>query len=291
MGAVVVAAILIVAIPLGMWLRTFTGVQSFIATYPGTPTFASATPVGIPAWLGWQHFLNAFFMLLIIRTGLDIRSKRRPPAFWTAKRSWFGIAPRRVGINVWFHVSLDTLWVLNGIVYIVLLFTTGQWMRIVPTNWDVFPNALSAAIQYASLNWPTENPWVSYNALQVLAYFAIVFLVAPLSLLTGARLSPRWPQDASINKALPEKPIRWMHNLLLVVFIVFIVQHVALVLLTGALVNLNAMYASTGSIGVEPASMLGLSLFCVSLVIMLLGWIAARGSILKAIAKLSGTVR
>jgi thiosulfate reductase cytochrome b subunit len=164
-----------------MWLRSLAGVQSFITAYPATPSFPAGTPVGIPAWLGWQHFLNAFFMLLIIRTGLDIRSKRRPPAFWTAKRSWFGIAPRRVGINVWFHISLDALWVLNGIVYIVLLCATGQWMRIVPTNWDVFPNALSAAIQYASLNWPTENPWVSYNALQVLAYFAIVFLVAPLS--------------------------------------------------------------------------------------------------------------
>lgn len=274
-----------------MWLRTFPAVQEFIATYPGTPTFPAETPVGIPAWLGWQHFLNAFFLLLIIRTGLDIRSKKRPPAFWTAKRSWFGVAPRRVGLNVWFHVSLDTLWLLNGIVFIVLLFVTGQWMRIVPTNWDVVPNAISAAVQYASLDWPTENPWVAYNALQVLAYFVIVFVVSPLAILTGARLSPRWPLEARINRVFPEKPIRWMHNFLLVVFIVFIVQHVALVFLTGALVNLNAMYAATGSTGPEPASMLGLSIFFGSLVVMFLGWIAARPSVLVAIAKRSGTVR
>ena len=291
LGVVIIAAFLVVAIPLGMWLRTLPGIQSFIATYPGTPTFPAETPVGIPAWLGWQHFLNAFFLLLIIRTGLDIRSKKRPPAFWTPRRAWFGIAPRRVGINVWFHVTLDALWVLNGILYIVLLFTTGQWMRIVPTNWDVFPNALSGAIQYASLNWPTENPWVSYNALQVLAYFAMVFIVAPLALLTGARLSPRWPLEARINRALPEKPIRWMHNFLLVVFIVFIAQHVALVLLTGALVNLNAMYAATGSTRSEPASFLGLGIFVLSILVMIAGWLTARPSVLKALAKLSGTVR
>ena len=290
-GALITLGALVVLIPVGIWLRSLAPVQSFIAAYPGTPTFPAETPVGIPTWLGWQHFLNAFFLLLIIRTGLDIRSKKRPPAFWTPRRGWFGVAPRRVGINVWFHISLDTLWVLNGMIYIVLLFVTRQWMRIVPTNWDVFPNAISAAIQYASLNWPTENPWVSYNALQVLAYFLIVFIVAPLSLLTGARLSPRWPLESKLNRALPERPIRWMHNLLLVVFVVFIVQHVILVLLTGALVNLNAMYAASGSTGHEPASMLGLAIFLASLVVMLLGWIAARPSVLKTIARWTGKVQ
>lgn len=282
---------LVVLVVVGMWLRTLAPIQEFIGTYPGSPTFPADMPVGIPAWLAWQHFLNAFFLLLIIRTGFDIRSKKRPAAFWTPRRGWFGVAPRRVGINVWFHVSLDILWMLNGVVFIVLLFVTGQWMRIVPTSWDVFPNALSSAIQYASLNWPTENPWVAYNALQVLAYFLIVFVVAPLSILTGARLSPRWPLDARINSVLPERPIRWMHNFLLVVFIVFIVQHIILVFLTGALVNLNAMYAATGSTSPEPASMLGLSLFFISVIVMVLGWLAARPSVLKAIAKLTGTVR
>ena len=290
-GALITLGALLVLIPIGIWLRSLAPVQSFIATYPGTPTFPAQTPAGIPAWLGWQHFLNAFFLLLIIRTGLDIRSKKRPPAFWTPRRGWFGVAPRRVGINVWFHISLDTLWVLNGVLYIVLLFVTGQWMRIVPTNWDVVPNALSTAIQYASLKWPTENPWVSYNALQVLAYFAIVFIVAPLSLITGARLSPRWPLESKLNRALPERPVRWLHNFLLVVFIVFIVQHVALVLLTGALVNLNAMYAATGSTSPEPASMLGLSLFVLSLVAMFIAWISVRPSVLKRLAKLSGKVQ
>jgi thiosulfate reductase cytochrome b subunit len=290
-GALITLGALVVLIPIGIWLRSLPPVQSFIATYPGTPTFPAQTPVGIPAWLGWQHFLNAFFLLLIIRTGLEIRSKKRPPAFWTPRRGWFGVAPRRVGINVWFHISLDTLWVLNGVLYIVLLFVTGQWMRIVPTNWDVVPNALSTAIQYASLNWPTENPWVSYNALQVLAYFAIVFIVAPLSLITGARLSPRWPLESKLNRALPERPVRWLHNFLLVVFIVFIVQHVALVLLTGALVNLNAMYAATGSTTPEPASMLGLSLFVLSLLAMFIAWISVRPSVLKRLAKLSGKVQ
>ncbi|MFP3802940.1 oxidoreductase, partial [Paraburkholderia sp. SIMBA_027] len=71
---------------------------------------------------------------------------------------------------------------LNGLIFIVLLFATGQWLRIVPTNWDVFPNALSAGLQYASLNWPLENGWNNYNRLQLLTYFLTVFIAAPLAI-------------------------------------------------------------------------------------------------------------
>ena len=64
---------------------------------------------------------------------------------------------------------VDAFWVLNGVVYVVLLFATGQWLRIVPTSWEVVPNAISVVLQYLSLEWPVENSWVSYNDAQVLA--------------------------------------------------------------------------------------------------------------------------
>jgi thiosulfate reductase cytochrome b subunit len=99
-------------------------------------------------------------------------------------------------LNLWFHVSLNALWVLNGVVFFILIFATGQWMRLVPTSWDVFPNALSAALQYALLNWPVENGWVNYNSLQLLAYFTTAFIAAPLSLITGLRMSGAWFKNA-----------------------------------------------------------------------------------------------
>ena len=81
----------------------------------------------------------------------------------------------------------------------MVLFVTGQWMRIVPTSWDVFPNAVSAALQYVSLDWPTENGWVNYNALQLLAYFTTVFIAAPLAIdhrrAHVGRPGPRTPRN------------------------------------------------------------------------------------------------
>jgi hypothetical protein len=84
-----------------------------------------------------------------------------------------------IGLARWWHLGTDTLWLLNGLVYYVLLFATPRWHRLVPTSWDVFPNALSVLIQYLSLNWPAETGWVAYNSLQQMAYFITVFVAAP----------------------------------------------------------------------------------------------------------------
>ncbi len=57
-------------------------------------------------------------------------------------------------------------------------------------TWEVFPNALSTAIQYASLNFPVDSSWTRYNGLQQLSYFITVFVAAPVSILTGLMQSP-----------------------------------------------------------------------------------------------------
>ena len=179
--------------------------QSFVETYPGIVPPPEGTPVGIPAWLGWQHFLNAFFLLLIVRTGYQLRSKKRPPGFWTRDNTRWP-RTKRGPRAAWASSSGSTSGSTRcgcscGSVYVVLLFATGQWLRIVPTDWAVVPNALSAALQYASLDWPTENSWVVYNSLQQLAYFAIVFVASPLAIITGLRLSSVWPLDGPLGLA------------------------------------------------------------------------------------------
>jgi thiosulfate reductase cytochrome b subunit len=243
--------------------------------------------VGIPVWLNVTHFLNILFLMLIIRTGLSIRSKKRPPAFWTPRRKIFWQPPRRVGINVWLHNTVDILWIVNGVAYLVLLFATGQWMRVVPTTWDVFPNAVSAALQYLTFTWPVENPWVAYNSLQVLAYFGVTFLLAPVAIVTGIRLSRAWPLDAPrLNRWVPEKPLRRIHNWVLFLFMAFIVVHVGLVLFTGAVHNLNVMFAASDSMG-----WLGTIIFVASLAVLAAVWFALTPGVQNRLAALSGTVR
>ena len=270
------------------WMRTIPEVAIFISNYRGSTPLPEDAPVGIPAWLGWQHFLNFFFLLFVIRTGWIIRSKKRPPAFWTPTKFRLNknTPAQRMGLYHWFHIQMDFLWVLNGVIFIVMLFVTGQWMRIVPTSWDVFPNAASAALQYASLRWPLENAWVNYNSLQVLAYFVTVFIAAPIAIKTGLRLSPLWPKQGWLHRIFPENVARKLHVIVLFYFFIFIVAHVTLVFTTGALRNLNMMFAAN-----DGTSWLGAGMFGLSVVVMVAGWFLMRPSILKPIAAFSGKVQ
>lgn len=265
-------------------------VREFLAVYPGAYDLPAAAPVGIPAWLGWQHFLNSLFLLLVIRSGLQFRRQKRPDVFWSPR----GNKRRRISLALWFHQAIDVLWMVNGILFVVLLFATGQWMRIVPTSWEVFPNAISAALQYAALDWPTENGWVNYNSLQQLSYFTITFVAAPLAIVTGVRLSGVWPRDAErLNRLFPAEWARRIHFPVMLFFVAFIAVHVFLVLATGALRNLNHMYAARGSVDPDAfaSDPTGLLLFAASLVAMAAAWIAARPSLLIPIARLFGDVK
>ena len=229
---------------------------------------------GFPLWVGVQHFFNLFLMIFIIRSGLQILSDH-PRLYWTRHstpgKDWFRIQKpvpaeplwtakqdsislpgqiglpglrHSIGLARWWHLGVDTLWLLNGVVFYVLLFATGQWRRLVPTSWDVFPNALSVLIQYLSLDWPTENGWVAYNSLQLIAYFITIFVAAPLALITGLGMSPALStRFKRVSRVLSIQTARSLHFLVLVWFLIFIVMHVAFVFTTGLLRNLNHIYA------------------------------------------------
>jgi thiosulfate reductase cytochrome b subunit len=271
------------------WVLSLDAVQSFVAQYPGAYDLPTGAPVGIPAWLAWQHFFNAFLLLLIIRSGLQVRREKRPSAFWEPRRNRRG----RISLALWFHQGLDLLWLVNGAVYVVLLFVTGQWMRIVPTSVDVFPHALSAVLQYAALDWPTENGWVNYNSVQQLSYFAVVFVAAPIATVSGVRLSKLWPKNAPrLSRAVSFEWARRIHFPVMLFFVAFIVVHVTLVLATGALRNLDHMYAAQGSTDPDAYAdnWTGFWIFAASLAVMVGGWIAARPRVLVPLARLFGTV-
>jgi thiosulfate reductase cytochrome b subunit len=286
----VALAVLAVVVLVARWLRDEPAVQSFMATYPGDSALPAGTSVGFPAWVEWQHGLNTFFLLFILRTGWQIRQRKRPPAFWTRRNDGLiktTVPPVRLGIHTWLHLAVDALWVLNGVVFYVLLVCTDQWTRIVPTRWDVFPNAVTTAIRYASLNWPTNDGWANYNALQLISYFLTVFVAAPLALLTGIRLTPGLAHRLRrLDRVFPLRVARALHVVVTVYFVAFIIVHVTLVLSTGALRNLNHMYA-----GRDDQSWIGFGIFAASIILMIVLWIAAKPAVIARLAGLTGVVR
>ncbi|MDJ0348734.1 cytochrome b/b6 domain-containing protein [Cryobacterium sp. PH29-G1] len=285
-AALVVAAVVVLA---ANGVRAVPAVESFMRSYPGVGANPAATPIGIPAWLAWQHGLNAFFLFFVIRTGWQVRTTKRPSIFWTRTNTGIfrtGNAPIRITLDLWQHIVFDTLWMVNGVVFYVVLFSTGQWLRIVPTSWDVLPNALSAGLQYASLNWPTSAGWVHYNALQLLSYFVVVFIAAPLALVTGLRMSPGLSARLRrLDRVFPLPVARRLHFAVLVFFVAFIIVHVLLVLTTGARANLNHMYAARNDGG-----WLGVWIFVAAVLLTAAIWVGARPNVVRAIAARSGRI-
>ncbi|OAT68375.1 oxidoreductase [Mycobacteroides immunogenum] len=300
---------LIVGIAIAQHLRQFDWMQDFIVRYPGTAAARGDIEPGIPGWLRWSHLFNIVFMMFIIRAGLQIladhprlylnagstpgtawlrlrgpvppdRLKPNDPArVWTAKDDsvslpgWIGIPGVRhtIGLARWWHFTFDTLWLLNGIVFYILLFTTGQWHRIVPQSWDVVPNALSTMVQYLSLDFPANEGFVAYNGLQLLAYFLTVFVFAPLAFVTGLLQAPAIAARFGLGTGPANRQIaRSVHFLVLLWMVFFIAMHTVMVFATGLVGNLNHIV-----FGTDTHSYWALVIYLVAMAVIVVLWLLA----------------
>jgi methionine sulfoxide reductase catalytic subunit len=292
---------IIILVAVAQSLRAMPAVQAFIRAYPGISQAAPSVDTGFPVWLQVQHFLNMLFMMFIIRAGLQIladhprlywnrdctpgtewfRFQRPVPKdrIWTSKDDavtlprWLGIPGLRhtIGPARWWHFSIALLWVVNGIAFYVLLFTTEQWLRLIPVTWTVFPNALSTAIQYASLDFPVDHSWTRYNGLQQLSYFITVFIAAPTSIVTGFLQGPAISNKLGwLTRKLHRQAARSIHILSFIWFILFILAHGIMVFITGIRQNTNHMFA-----GVENTSWQGFPFFLLAMAAVGFAWWAA----------------
>ncbi|HEU4375383.1 MAG TPA: molybdopterin-dependent oxidoreductase [Telluria sp.] len=294
-------ALLAVGIIAAQALRHLPAVQDFITRYPGVPPSARAVTSGFPAWLRLLHFFNLFLMTFIVRAGVQIladhprlywqrdctpgtewfRFQKEVPAgrIWTSKDDsvtlpgWLGIPGLRhsIGLARWWHFSTTLFWMINGVAFYLLLFSTDQWQRLVPASWEVFPNAVSTALQYLSLAFPEEHSWTRYNSLQQLSYFITIFIAAPASIVTGLMQSPAISNRLGwFGRVLDRQTARSVHFIVLWWFLLFIAAHVTLVFITGARSNLNMMFG-----GVHDASWRGVLLFVPAMALLALGWALA----------------
>jgi methionine sulfoxide reductase catalytic subunit len=288
----------VIGVAVAQALRELPAVQEFLMRYPGVPPSAWAVTTGFPMWLRVQHFLNLLFMAFIIRSGIQVladhprlywkrdctpgtdwfRFQKAVPAgrIWTAKDDsvtipgWLGIPGIRhsIGLARWWHFSFGLLWITNGIVVYALLFWTNQWQRLVPNTWEVFPNAVSTALQYLSLTFPVDESWTRYNSLQQLIYFITIFVAAPTSILTGFMQGPAISNHLGwFGKVLNRQRARSIHFLAMWWFLLFILVHVTLVFITGARANLNMMFG-----GVHDGSWSGFKMFVLAMVVVAATW-------------------
>ncbi len=221
------------------------------------------TELGFPAWLRATHYLNILFLTLLMRSGLEVLSahpklywkdsclpesewlkftrKKLPKGeLWTSKDEEESFSPiialpghKNLGLGRHWHFLAVLGWVATGLSYVVLLFVTPEWQRLVPTSWDVFPQAWPTLLSYLSLHLPPPgNP---YNALQQLTYAGVVFLLTPFTIASGAAMSPALGAHFPLYVRLfgGHQAARSLHFLCLAAFTAFTVVHLAMVVAHG----------------------------------------------------------
>ncbi len=253
-----------------------------------------------PGWLRIAHYINFLLMSFLVRSGIQILADH-PRLYWNVdckpNSEWIRFTNRAVptdrlytanddesyaspwialpggkhtlGVARFWHFFCVMFWVLNGVIYVTLLFATDNWHRLIPTSWDVFPRALQTFFTYASFHLPAASEFRPYDPLQQLAYVSVIFVMAPLTILTGIGMSPvvvgHWPwyQKLFGNRQVS----RSLHFILAVGWLIFFVIHVSLVILTGFSANMNRIVL--GGMNGPNSLALGIGLTGIAFVILI----------------------
>lgn len=250
--------------------------QAYLGRFPCV-TPSTTVPPGFTFLTRLAHYLNFIIVLFLVRSGLQIladhprlymnmhctpgtewlRGRGDVPRDrkWTAKDdsvaapAWLGLPGGRhmIGMARHWHFTFDILWIVTGVTFIAVQFADGTWTRLVPTSWELGPQAVSCMATYGRLRDPANaagiDGFVRFNALQQLTYFSIIFIVPPLQILTGVAMSPAFDNQHKWYPRLfgNRQGARSLHFILMVGFIAFFVGHMVLVLSTGAARNLNGI--------------------------------------------------
>ncbi len=250
-----------------------------------------------PSWLRITHFLNFFFLTLLVRSGIQILSdhpklywqdhclpgsewlkfgKRKMPedGLWTSMDEADEINPvialpgkrHALGVARHWHFLCVAFWLLNGLAYIVLLFATGSWQRLVPTTWQVLPAAWHDLCLYASFHKPPDLEFHPYDPLQQITYALVVFVLTPLTIWTGLAMSPaianRFPRFTAALGG--HQSARSLHFLCMIGYVLFAIIHIALIFLVKF--QRNVIHITLGDTDNFP---LAVSIFAIGLMFVL----------------------
>jgi thiosulfate reductase cytochrome b subunit len=135
--------------------------------------------------------------------------------------------------------------VLPGAVYLVIGFAGGHFRaHVFPQPRELAPaHVWDALVDHLRLRIPPASGGPSYNVLQKSAYSFVVFVAAPLMIVTGLAMSP------AVTAAFPSllrvvggyQSARTIHFFAFVVLVLFVIVHVVMVIRSGFVRQVRSM--------------------------------------------------
>ncbi|MCI3135643.1 cytochrome b/b6 domain-containing protein [Phenylobacterium aquaticum] len=153
------------------------------------------------------------------------------------------------------HFFFAWVFVLNGLTYWSAGLLNGHFRKdLAPTREQLTPRHLLREIaDHARLRFPKGEEERHYNALQKLAYLAVIFGLLPLMVLTGLTMSPgmdaAWPWLPHLFGG--RQSARSIHFICAGLIVAFVLVHLAMVVAVGAFNSVRSMITGRYAIRLE----------------------------------------
>ncbi len=219
-------------------------------------------PAGHSALVRVTHWITAFCFFALLLSGVEILLSH--PRFYLGndrQRSYEGafsvagalfanlvvtgynyVLPDQNGWSRYLHFEAAWVSVLTGLIYVVWGLASGHFKRnLLPTasgqSWK------AVLRDHLRFRRPEASDGPSYNPLQRLAYFCVVFVLFPLIVWTGLAMSPTldgafpWIADSVGGR----QSARTIHFFDAIALTVFVIVHIVMVARSGFLHRTRAM--------------------------------------------------
>jgi thiosulfate reductase cytochrome b subunit len=204
------------------------------------------------------HWITALSFLVLLVSGIAILLAH-PRLYWGETGAVGGPSlidlplpfvldvPIR-GPGRYLHFLSAWVCVLTGLFYVLSgLLTRHFRQHLMPTRSDLTWGSLARLVSdHLRLKRPTENQALTYNLLQRLSYLVVVFVLFPLMILTGLAMSPAvtsvFPRVVTMFGG--QQSARTIHFFVAIAIVLFVLVHVAMVVLAGFKSRVWAMIGS-----------------------------------------------
>ena len=149
------------------------------------------------------------------------------------------------------HFFFAWIFVTNGLFYLIFGLVSGHVRRDLAPRDGEFGQIAHSIKEHIRLRFPEGDQARRYNILQKLTYLAVIFALLPAMVIAGLAMSPG--MDAAFPQILwvfgGRQSARTVHFVLAWGIVLFVLVHVVMVVLSGALNNMRGMITGWYDIG------------------------------------------
>jgi thiosulfate reductase cytochrome b subunit len=169
------------------------------------------------------------------------------------------VLPDQNGWSRYLHFEAAWAAVLTGLAYAIWGLWTGHFRsNLFPApsdrSWGAFAEVFAKHIRFKR---PDDAEAFSYNVLQRTSYLVVIFVLFPLVILTGLALSPGFNAafPLVVNSLGGRQSARTIHFFISAILLLFLIVHVAMIVLAGFTSRMRAMVTGrliNGAVAVAP---------------------------------------